>query len=159
MWHTVSLLILFAIVLLSIGLQAEEGMWMPQQIPALAAKLGDARIRRRSQVVRRPGSRVWVTTSVVEAQLEIRDVRLVYAPGEGIGVFDGTYESVSSDCLFDAVKARSIHVDGRYMLWTMAEVDGAKRLLDEMGVSLTAPAPAREPAKAAAPVKAPAVAR
>jgi len=36
------------------------------------------------------------------------------------------------------------------MLWTMAEVDGAKRLLDEMGVSPTAPAPAKAPAKAAA---------
>jgi hypothetical protein len=26
-------------------------------------------------------------------------------------------------------------VDTRYMLWTMAEVDGARHLLDEMGVS------------------------
>jgi len=32
-------LILFAVALLSVGLQAEEGMWMPQQIPALAARL------------------------------------------------------------------------------------------------------------------------
>jgi len=82
------------------------------------------------------------------------------ARGELVGLlFDGTYESVSSDYLFDSVKTRSIHVDSRYMLWTMAEVDGAKRLLDEMGVSLTAPAPARAPAKATAPVKAPAVSR
>jgi hypothetical protein len=35
----------------------------------------------------------------------------------------------------------------------MAEVDGAKRLLDEMGVSLT------PPARPAAPAKAPAVGR
>ena len=82
------------------------------------------------------------------------------ARGELVGLlFDGTYESVSSDYLFDSVKTRSIHVDSRYMLWTMAEVDGAKRLLDEMGVSLTAPAPVKAPAKAPAPVKAPAVAR
>ena len=82
------------------------------------------------------------------------------AKGEFVGLlFDGTYESVSSDYLFDSVKTRSIHVDSRYMLWTMAEVDGAKRLLDEMGVSLTAPAPAKAPTKATAPVKAPAVAR
>ncbi|MCK7583426.1 MAG: S46 family peptidase [Chromatiales bacterium] len=47
----------------------------------------------------------------------------------------------SSDYLFDSVKTRSIHVDSRYMLWTMAEVDGAKRLLDEMGVSLAARPP------------------
>ena len=82
------------------------------------------------------------------------------AKGELVGLlFDGTYESVSSDYLFDSVKTRSIHVDSRYMLWTMAEVDGAKRLLDEMGVSLVAPAAAKAPAKPAAPVKAPAVAR
>jgi hypothetical protein len=70
------------------------------------------------------------------------------ARGELVGLlFDGTYESVSSDYLFDSVKTRSIHVDSRYMLWTMAEVDGAKRLLDEMSVSLTPATPA--PAKAA----------
>jgi hypothetical protein len=69
--------------------------------------------------------------------------------GELVGLlFDGTYESVSSDYLFDSVKTRSIHVDSRYMLWTMAEVDGAKRLLDEMGVSVTAPAAAKRPAVA-----------
>jgi hypothetical protein len=73
------------------------------------------------------------------------------AKGELVGLlFDGTYESVSSDYLFDSVKTRSIHVDSRYMLWTMAEVDGAKRLLDEMGVSLAAPAPATAPVKAPA---------
>jgi hypothetical protein len=77
------------------------------------------------------------------------------AKGELVGLlFDGTYESVSSDYLFDSVKTRSIHVDSRYMLWTMAEVDGAKRLLDEMSVSLVpaAPKPAAAPA-AKAPVK------
>jgi hypothetical protein len=79
------------------------------------------------------------------------------AKGELVGLlFDGTYESVSSDYLFDSVKTRSIHVDSRYMLWTMAEVDGAKRLLDEMGVSLTAPAAARVPAKASVPARVPA---
>ena len=55
--------------------------------------------------------------------------------GELVGLlFDGTYESVASNFLFDAVKTRSIHVDSRYMLWTMAEVDGAAHLLREMGV-------------------------
>jgi len=74
------------------------------------------------------------------------------ARGELVGLlFDGTYESVSSDYLFDSVKTRSIHVDSRYMLWTMAEVDGAKRLLDEMGVSLSVPRPVKAPAKPAAP--------
>ncbi len=55
--------------------------------------------------------------------------------GELVGLlFDGTYESVVSDYLFDVVKTRSIHVDSRYMLWNMAEVDGAINLLKEMGV-------------------------
>ena len=57
------------------------------------------------------------------------------ARGELVGLlFDGTYESVSSDYLFDEVKTRSIHVDSRYMLWNMAEVDGATNLIKEMTV-------------------------
>jgi hypothetical protein len=43
-------------------------------------------------------------------------------------------ESTLLDYLFDAIKTRSIHVDSRYMLWNMAEVDGAQALLKEMGV-------------------------
>jgi hypothetical protein len=55
------------------------------------------------------------------------------AKGELVGLlFDGTYESVASDYLFDTVKTRSIHVDSRYMLWTMTEVDGASHLVKEM---------------------------
>jgi hypothetical protein len=54
--------------------------------------------------------------------------------GELVGLlFDGTYESVASNFLFDNVKTRSIHVDSRYMLWNMSEVDGAANLLTEMG--------------------------
>jgi hypothetical protein len=55
------------------------------------------------------------------------------ARGELVGLlFDGTYESVASDYLFDTEKTRSIHVDSRYMLWTMVEVDGASHLVKEM---------------------------
>jgi hypothetical protein len=58
------------------------------------------------------------------------------ARGELVGLlFDGTYESVASDYLFDTVKTRSIHVDSRYMLWTMSEVDGAAHLVKEMGTA------------------------
>ncbi len=65
------------------------------------------------------------------------------ARGELVGLlFDGTYESVSSDYLFDEVKTRSIHVDSRYMLWNMAEVDGASNLIKEMAIAPPA-APAR----------------
>jgi hypothetical protein len=55
--------------------------------------------------------------------------------GELVGLlFDGTYETVASNFLFDKAKTRSIHVDTRYMLWNMAEVDGAANLLKEMGI-------------------------
>ena len=47
-------------------------------------------------------------------------------------LFDGTYESVASNFLFDPVKTRSIHVDARYMLWNMSEVDGAANLIAEL---------------------------
>jgi hypothetical protein len=61
------------------------------------------------------------------------------AKGELVGLlFDGTYESVASNFLFDPVSTRSIHVDSRYMLWTMTQVDGASNLLAEM--SLVQPA-------------------
>jgi len=53
--------------------------------------------------------------------------------GELVGLlFDGTYNTVVSDYLFDPVRTRSIHVDTRYMLWTLTEVDGATNLLEEI---------------------------
>ncbi len=55
--------------------------------------------------------------------------------GELVGLlFDGTYDSIASDFVYDAAGTRSIHVDVRYLLWVMSEVDGASRLLEEMGV-------------------------
>jgi hypothetical protein len=55
--------------------------------------------------------------------------------GEFVGLlFDGTYDTIASDFLFDAVNTRSIHADVRYMLWVMAEVDGASHLIREMGI-------------------------
>lgn len=58
----------------------------------------------------------------------------INSKGELVGLlFDGTYESVASNFLFDKGKTRSIHVDSRYLLWNMAEVDGAANLLAEMG--------------------------
>ena len=57
------------------------------------------------------------------------------AKGELVGLlFDGTYESVASNFLFDPVTTRSIHVDTRYMLWNMSEVDGAAHLIAEMSI-------------------------
>jgi hypothetical protein len=53
---------------------------------------------------------------------------------------DGIYESVASDYLFDPVSTRSIHVDSRYVLWNMTDVDGASNLLHEMSIELGKPA-------------------
>src|SRR5664280_2799596 len=56
------------------------------------------------------------------------------AKGELCGLlFDGTFDTVASDYLYDTEKTRSIHVDTRYMLWIMSEVDGATNLLKEIG--------------------------
>jgi hypothetical protein len=58
------------------------------------------------------------------------------ARGEFVGLaFDGTIEGVVSDWMYDPKINRTIHVDSRFMLWTMAKVDGATRLLEEMGVA------------------------
>jgi hypothetical protein len=55
--------------------------------------------------------------------------------GELVGLnFDSTYESITKDWYFDPVITRAIHVDIRYMLWVMKEVDHADNLLKEMTV-------------------------
>lgn len=55
--------------------------------------------------------------------------------GELVGLnFDSTYESVTKDWYFDTAITRAIHVDIRYMLWVMQEVDGAHNLLKEMTI-------------------------
>ncbi len=57
------------------------------------------------------------------------------AKGEFVGLaFDGTLDGVISDWSFDPAINRTIHADSRFMLWTMDKVDGAGRLLTEMGV-------------------------
>jgi hypothetical protein len=54
--------------------------------------------------------------------------------GELVGLaFDGTTEGLASDAVFDGEKTRTIQVDARYMLWTMATLDGAAHLVKEMG--------------------------
>ncbi|MBC3862045.1 S46 family peptidase [Undibacterium jejuense] len=55
--------------------------------------------------------------------------------GELIGLnFDSTYESITKDWYFDSAITRAIHVDIRYMLWVMKEVDHADNVLKEMSV-------------------------
>jgi hypothetical protein len=58
------------------------------------------------------------------------------ARGEFVGLaFDGTLDGVIADWSYDPSINRTIHVDSRFMLWTMDKVDGAQRLLAEMGVN------------------------
>ena len=55
--------------------------------------------------------------------------------GELIGLnFDSTYESITKDWYFDTAITRAIHLDIRYMLWVMKEVDHADNLLQEMSI-------------------------
>jgi hypothetical protein len=56
------------------------------------------------------------------------------ADGAFVGLlFDGNYEAMSADWLFDPALTRSIHCDVRYMLWVL-EQQGANALLTELGV-------------------------
>lgn len=55
--------------------------------------------------------------------------------GELVGLnFDSTYESITKDWYFDTAITRAIHVDIRYLLWVMQEVDHADNLLKEMTI-------------------------
>ncbi|TWI08160.1 S46 family peptidase [Aerolutibacter ruishenii] len=58
------------------------------------------------------------------------------AQGKLVGLaFDGNWESVSSNWVFDPVMTRMIAVDQRYMRWIMREVFPAPALLKEMNVA------------------------
>ncbi|HEY1551694.1 MAG TPA: S46 family peptidase [Kofleriaceae bacterium] len=57
------------------------------------------------------------------------------ARGELVGLaFDGNHEGLASDVVFNGATTRTIHVDARYMIWNMDVVDGAWRLIREMGL-------------------------
>lgn len=57
------------------------------------------------------------------------------ASGGLVGLaFDGVWESISADWIFNPSLTRSIQVDVRYMLWVMDRVDHADNLLRELGV-------------------------
>lgn len=60
--------------------------------------------------------------------------------GELIGLnFDSTYESITKDWYFDPAITRAIHMDIRYMLWVMKEVDHADNVLKEMTIKYPTP--------------------
>lgn len=57
------------------------------------------------------------------------------ANGKLVGLaFDGNWESVSSNWVFDPKMTRMIAVDGRYLRWIMQEVYPAPQLLKEMNI-------------------------
>ena len=49
-------------------------------------------------------------------------------------LFDGVIEGIIANWDYDPATNRSIHVDSRYMLWQMENVDGASNLLKEMSI-------------------------
>src|SRR5690606_791887 len=52
------------------------------------------------------------------------------AKGRLVGLaFDGVWDSVSADWIFNQKLTRSIQVDVRYMLWVMDKIDHADNLL------------------------------
>jgi hypothetical protein len=64
---------------------------------------------------------------------------IVNRRGELVGLnFDSTYESITKDWYFDPDITRAIHLDVRYMLWVMKEVDHADNLLQEMKIKYPA---------------------
>lgn len=58
------------------------------------------------------------------------------AQGRLVGLlFDGNYESMASDWVYDRVLNRSIHVDIRYTLWALETFLGGEHLVREMGLA------------------------
>jgi hypothetical protein len=67
------------------------------------------------------------------------------AKGELVGLlFDGNWESIIADWDFIPAITRTIHVDMRYVLWIMEELDEADHLLSEMGIQPQGQATASE---------------
>lgn len=55
------------------------------------------------------------------------------AQGHLVGlVFDSVFEGIDSDWLYSGEKHRSVHVDVRFMLWYLHEVDHAESVLSEL---------------------------
>lgn len=58
------------------------------------------------------------------------------ARGELVGLlFDGNYESMAADWLYDTTNTRSLHVDIRYVGWYLDRVMGAGNLLRELSIT------------------------
>ena len=101
-------------------LEAVKALRAGKKTPYFDEKLGDVPVNFMSDVDTTGGNS---GSAVLNSQ------------GELVGLlFDGTLETVASDFLFDTEKTRSIQVDSRYLLWNWDAVEGAKNLLDEVGI-------------------------
>jgi len=57
------------------------------------------------------------------------------AKGELLGLaFDGNWEAMSGDIVFEPNLQRTINVDVRYIMFVMDKIGGAKRLVDELSI-------------------------
>lgn len=57
------------------------------------------------------------------------------AKGELLGLaFDGNWEAMSGDIVFEPDLQRTISVDIRYIMFVMDKVGAAKRLIDELTI-------------------------
>ena len=57
------------------------------------------------------------------------------AKGELLGLaFDGNWEAMSGDIVFEPDLQRTINVDVRYIMFIMDKIGGAKRLVDELEI-------------------------
>ncbi len=60
---------------------------------------------------------------------------VINGKGELIGTaFDGNWEAMSGDIVFEPELQRTINVDIRYVLFIIDKFAGAKRLIDEMTI-------------------------
>lgn len=60
---------------------------------------------------------------------------VINAKGQLVGIaFDGNWESMAGDIVFDPRYKRTISVDIRYVLFVMDKLGGAQRLLDELTI-------------------------
>lgn len=61
---------------------------------------------------------------------------MIDGKGRWIGLnFDRVWENIAGDFGYDMTRSRNIGVDVRYLMWNLDVVDGATRLLEEMGVA------------------------
>jgi len=61
---------------------------------------------------------------------------MIDGKGRWIGLnFDRVWENIAGDFGYDMTRSRNVGVDVRYLMWNLDVVDGATRLLEEMGVA------------------------